>query len=1039
MENRWFLAFFGPLGGLLAALLAGIVLLAVTGHPSTFVEWMVLTLACIAAFSLVGWLTFYQWGARRRQRRRDIIERLAEGDLTVMPVIEGAVDAELLRFTQSLRRALWQVQRVTHSVHRTARGVEEHTHTVLDAARRQGSAVERSQVAVASMSDSLESSQKRVSQLESFARDTTASLAQLTESIETVARSLGQLNGTSEKTSTRMEALSQRSQLVVETGGAVVRLTAQSREAVSIAESSIDTLRRRGDETGELARAMTTTAEQGATLVGDALKGLRRIDDTVSRAARLVDALGVSSLEIGRVVDVIQEIADQTNLLALNAAIIASQAGESGKAFAVVASEVRSLAEKTSRSTREIGQRVKAVREGVDATVELVSRGRDEAAHGVQLGERAEAALRAIQQTSERALAAVESTQAEAARLEKQGTSLVDLSREVTERVDEVMRLAGEQATQGRELVKQTQDMSRTARDASGRAETQVNTGRELSDAVLKLTAAIDEIRKSQGVLRQGDTAISEEVAQVREDAQRVVQSGDALGRAVEQLAHEAETLDAEVFRFKLPQARPGGTLKIGLHRAVTIDESRGFDPLFTADLQISELTGSLYSTLLRFEDGTLIPDLAESWEADSTARRYRFSLRKGVTFADGVGFTANHVKAHFERLLSPSSAAPDAVLFKDISGAAEYLAGEARSISGIEVLDETTVEFRLAEPRAFFLRTLALPATGITRLDAGRVLGTGPFRLVSATGQLVALERNPAYYAPGLPLLARLEFQLFSSRSSALEAFKRGDVQVVSYLHAENLREAGLDPTLSLTVNTPSVWFLAFHAKTVPFDDVRVRRALRAGLDVRALVDGFHPGARVARSLTPPSLLEGDRVHEPRTDVSLSRRLLNEAGHSRLKLTMYYPPDRDTREEDRALFRPLVDAGLVELEHVEAKDFWSRAREGRLGIYRGNWIADVADPDNFLHLLLNSKAQSYYGVGHRNEEFDRLTDEARVTVDPGMREQLYRKAEALVREDCVMVPLYHERFHAAAAPEIQGLRLHQTPPQVRFEDIWLG
>ncbi len=52
----------------------------------------------------------------------------------------------------------------------------------------------------------------------------------------------------------------------------------------------------------------------------------------------------------------------------------------------------------------------------------------------------------------------------------------------------------------------------------------------------------------------------------------------------------------------------------------------------------------------------------------------------------------------------------------------------------------------------------------------------------------------------------------------------------------------------------------------------MRVRRALRAGLDVRALVDRFHPGARVARSLTPPGLLESDRVHEPRTDVALAR-----------------------------------------------------------------------------------------------------------------------------------------------------------------------
>ena len=68
-----------------------------------------------------------------------------------------------------------------------------------------------------------------------------------------------------------------------------------------------------------------------------------------------------------------------------------------------------------------------------------------------------------------------------------------------------------------------------------------------------------------------------------------------------------------------------------------------------------------------------------------------------------------------------------------------------------------------------------------------------------------------------------------------------------------------------------------------------------------------------------------------------------------------------------------------------------------------------------------------------------RLTDEARVTIDPGLREQLYRKAEHLVREDCVLVPLYHERFHAIATASVQGLRLHQTPPQVRYEELWIG
>jgi oligopeptide transport system substrate-binding protein len=330
--------------------------------------------------------------------------------------------------------------------------------------------------------------------------------------------------------------------------------------------------------------------------------------------------------------------------------------------------------------------------------------------------------------------------------------------------------------------------------------------------------------------------------------------------------------------------------------------------------------------------------------------------------------------------------------------------------VTGIEVLDSHTLDIRLDEPRAFFLRLLALPSTGVTRIVQGRVMGTGPFRIDDAASSTsLVLERNPAYYNPGLPLLQRVEFKQLPDRVGAVGAFSSGEVQLVSNLHAKDLTGAGLEPTDSSMVNTPNSWFLGFHAGTAPFDDVRVRRAIRAGLDVRAVVDGFHPGARVARSLTPPNLLEVDRIHEPRTDVAFSKRLL-------------------------------IEAGLVDLDHQPVHDgFWDKVREGRLAIFRGNWIADVADPDNFLHLLLNSKAQSYYGLGYQNAELDRLTDEARVAIDPGLREQLYRKVEHLVREDCVLVPLYHERFHAISTASVQGLRLHQTPPQVRYEELWIA
>src|SRR5262249_30094793 len=147
------------------------------------------------------------------------------------------------------------------------------------------------------------------------------------------------------------------------------------------------------------------------------------------------------------------------------------------------------------------------------------------------------------------------------------------------------------------------------------------------------------------------DSAIAEEVAEVREDAHRIIRIADGLSRTVDQLSHEGETLDAEVYRFKLPQPVPGGTLTGAIHQPDLVSRSHGLDPLFTIDLQFAEISGCLYDTLLRFEDGMLVPGLAERWEADATARRYRFTLRRGVTFHDGTAFEAGHVKAHFERL----------------------------------------------------------------------------------------------------------------------------------------------------------------------------------------------------------------------------------------------------------------------------------------------------------------------------------------------------------------------------------------------------
>lgn len=115
------------------------------------------------------------------------------------------------------------------------------------------------------------------------------------------------------------------------------------------------------------------------------MTGMSRIAESVRHSAGLIETLGKSSDQIGEIVRVIQDIADQTNLLALNAAIEAARAGEQGRGFAVVADEVRKLAERTTKATKEIGDMIRQIQQDTKGAVQSMQEGTDKVTGGVTL------------------------------------------------------------------------------------------------------------------------------------------------------------------------------------------------------------------------------------------------------------------------------------------------------------------------------------------------------------------------------------------------------------------------------------------------------------------------------------------------------------------------------------------------------------------------------------------------------------------------------------------------------------------------------
>jgi methyl-accepting chemotaxis protein len=152
---------------------------------------------------------------------------------------------------------------------------------------------------------------------------------------------------------------------------------------------SIDQVRENAAEAHAISQTAGSISEQGAAVIHNAASEMRKISDAVQASSKIVEELGQQSDQITSIVNTIREIADQTNLLALNAAIEAARAGEQGRGFAVVADEVRKLAERTSLSTTEIGGMVSKIQHGTHSAVTSMESGVAQVSNGVKLANQA--------------------------------------------------------------------------------------------------------------------------------------------------------------------------------------------------------------------------------------------------------------------------------------------------------------------------------------------------------------------------------------------------------------------------------------------------------------------------------------------------------------------------------------------------------------------------------------------------------------------------------------------------------------------------
>jgi len=490
---------------------------------------------------------------------------------------------------------------------------------------------------------------------------------------------------------------------------------------------------------------------------------------------------------------------------------------------------------------------------------------------------------------------------------------------------------------------------------------------------------------------------------------------------------------------------KPAGTAPRfgGSFRGYLTSEPANLDPARGVDVNEGSVQAKIFDGLVRYDESmNLVGNLAESWEITPDGLKYTFKLRHGVKFHDGQGLTAKDVLFSFERILDPKTGSPRTWTLEKVRGAKERLDGKTESVAGLSCSDAYTVCIVLSEPFAPFLSLLTMPACFV--LPSGAVSeiakkrffekpsGTGPFKIVSRErDSFIRLEANTEYHGPK-PHVAAIELRIIPESLKAEMEFDSGNLDILQ-LNPSNYDQFNRRPDCSGRIHevpAMNVFYLGFNNQTVPFNDVRVRRALNMLIDRPAILKSvFHGRGEPAHGSIPPGILGySDKSTGYGFDPAKGRQLLAEAGYGPkkpLKFELFQKSSQAAFEITRLLQGELkkynVEVNLRPMEWSALKDAINR---GEAPSFYLSWFGDYPDGENFLFPLFHSRN---WGAGGNRARFksdsvDSMLDEALRIQDAGKRAQAYDTVNRMVFEEAPWLYLWHSPESFLLGPNVTDM-----------------
>ena len=486
-----------------------------------------------------------------------LAEEVARGDLTRKVEVRsrdeiGVLARSFNQMIQSLNQMVQKIQGATGRATEVSREVGRITYEIADGSNTQSQAVEETSVSTTEMETAIREISQNAAILASTAEEGASSILEMGTTIEEVAHSIEHLFRVVEDTSGSINQMDLSINQVAESSRQLSSLAEGTAAAIEQMDSSIRQVQEIASESHQVSERVSSVAEKGMRAVQTTIEGMQAIRESSRGAAEVIYQLGERVQEIGKILNVIEEVADQTNLLALNAAIIAAQAGEYGKGFAVVADQIKSLADRTRGSTKEISTLIKAVQREGERAVSAIEVGEKNVERGVSLSREAGEVLKEI-------LSASQTTVDMARRIADATTEQARGSRQVAESAERIATMS-EAITKA--TMEQSQGSAQVIRAADGAREVaqmvkkttqeQTKGSRAITEAVERITEMVRYIDRATQEQNRGTERVVQAIQQIREVVSQTLSRVSRMQDTVKGLDREMEGLRQEVERFQL-------------------------------------------------------------------------------------------------------------------------------------------------------------------------------------------------------------------------------------------------------------------------------------------------------------------------------------------------------------------------------------------------------------------------------------------------------------------------------------------------------